>query len=311
MISHVPCPICFFQYVAVETVPGSTRTTVRCRRCGEFILNPSVESSLEALTEHGNHRYLLSAVLRESSERGHALELTTYNVPDLISAARAPQDPFEAIDRLLLHLFDKAETPTASVEIYPDQDYPLVYARDGQEFARYLSKAEGLGYIERQDFGVNVQLDLKGWERIAELRRTRTVSDQAFVAMWFAPEMLDAWEAGIKPALQATGYRPVRLDMEEHNEKVDDRIIAEIRRSGLVVADFSGDRSNVYFEAGFALGLGIPVIWTCRAQDVEKLHFDTRQYNYIAWSNPADLRAKLQLRIEATIPTHPAARTRV
>lgn len=126
--------------------------------------------------------------------------------------------------------------------------------------------------------------------------------------MWFDREMLTTWENGLKPALEFTGYRAVRLDFQEHNDKVDDRIIAEIRRSGLVVADFSGDRSNVYFEAGFALGLGIPVIWTCRESDVEKLHFDTRQYNYIAWSTPEDLKDKLQLRIQATIPNHPAAR---
>jgi nucleoside 2-deoxyribosyltransferase len=264
---------------------------------------------MDALTENGTRRYLLSGVVRESSEQGRPLELDTYRVAELLSAARPPRDPLEAIDRLLLYLYDKAGSLSSPVQIFPDVDFPLVYARNGNELARYLSKAESLGFIERQNLGVDVLLDLKGWERVAELRRTRTLSDQAFVAMWFAPEMLNAWTEGLKPALAATGYRPVRLDMEEHNDKVDDRIIAEIRRSGLVVADFSGDRSNVYFEAGFALGLGIPVIWTCRASDVENLHFDTRQYNYIAWTTPEELKSKLQLRIEATIPNHPAART--
>jgi len=63
-----------------------------------------------------------------------------------------------------------------------------------------------------------------------------------------------------------------------HNEKICDKIVSEIRKSGLLVADFTGNRGGVYFEAGFAMGLSIPVIWTCRASDVEKLHFGLAAY---------------------------------
>lgn len=303
------CPVCL-QVNAHILTPDVRydREQVQCARCGTYLVTRPAKLSIGWLTEDGAKRHLLSGIIRKNFERGATLILTAENIPELLAAARPPRDPFEAIDLLLLHLFDRAESPASAVQIFPNADYPLVYARNQDEFAHYVAKAEGLGYIQRQNYGADLLLDLKGWERVRELRQTRTISDQAFVAMWFAPEMLDAWHEGIKPALTATGYRPVRLDMEEHNDKVDDRIIAEIRRSGLVVADFSGDRSNVYFEAGFALGLGIPVIWTCRESDVRNLHFDTRQYNYIAWSDPADLRAKLQLRIEATIPNHPGAR---
>jgi hypothetical protein len=31
-------------------------------------------------------------------------------------------------------------------------------------------------------------------------------------------------------------------------------------------------------------------VWTCRESDVEKQHFDTRQYNHVVWSTPEDLR---------------------
>jgi hypothetical protein len=53
-----------------------------------------------------------------------------------------------------------------------------------------------------------------------------------------------------------------------HLNKVDDVIVAEIRRSRFLVADFTCEpgkvRGGVYFEAGFARGLNIPIIWTCR-----------------------------------------------
>ena len=70
-----------------------------------------------------------------------------------------------------------------------------------------------------------------------------------------------------------------------------DEIIAEIRRSRFLVADFThgedGARGGVYYEAGFANGLGIKVIHTCREDAVRTLHFDTSHINHIVWRSPA------------------------
>ena len=68
-----------------------------------------------------------------------------------------------------------------------------------------------------------------------------------------------------------------------------------------MVADFTGDRGGVYYEAGFAQGLGIPVIWTCRSDWTQRIHFDTRQYNRIEWESPSDLADKLHNRVSATV----------
>jgi len=117
--------------------------------------------------------------------------------------------------------------------------------------------------------------------------------------MWFNPDLVNIYEKGIVPALEANGYDPVRVDRIHFNDKIDDRIIAEIRKSGLLIADFTGHRGGVYFEAGFALGLGIDVIFTCRADDIEKAHFDTRQYNHITWTDTDDLYTQLNDRLAA------------
>ena len=46
----------------------------------------------------------------------------------------------------------------------------------------------------------------------------------------------------------------MRIDRHEHVNKIDDEIIAEIRRARFVVADFThgdtGGRGSVYYEAG-------------------------------------------------------------
>jgi hypothetical protein len=82
--------------------------------------------------------------------------------------------------------------------------------------------------------------------------------------MWFHKDMDVACSEGFKTALEKAGYNPIRIDFVEHNKKINDEIIAQIRVSGLLVVDFTGNCGGVYFDAEFALGLGRPVIWTCR-----------------------------------------------
>lgn len=133
--------------------------------------------------------------------------------------------------------------------------------------------------------------------------------DQAFVAMWFDAIMSEAYELGIEAAVRECGYRPLRIDQKEHVNKIDDEIIAEIRRSRFVVADFTSKpnmpRGGVYFEAGFALALEKPVIWCCQSDLIDQVHFDTRQFNHIVWEEPSDLKDKLKNRIGAILGLGP------
>lgn len=148
-----------------------------------------------------------------------------------------------------------------------------------------------------------------GHARIDELDQRGSNANQAFVAMWFHQDMDDAYTNGIAPAIRDAGYEPIRIDEKDHNDKIDDRIIAEIRRSRFVVADFThgktGVRGGVYYEAGFAHGLNIPVIFTCQKDIGNEIHFDTRQFNHIFWENVGELRKRLSQRISATIGDGP------
>lgn len=151
-----------------------------------------------------------------------------------------------------------------------------------------------------------------GYRRIGETK-TNVESAQVFVALWFDEEMEVAYQQGIAPAIEGAGYKPMRIDQKPDVNKIDDEIIAEIRRSRFLVADFTqgadGARGGVYFEAGFALGLGIPVIYTCREDAIDSIHFDTRQYHHTLWEGPEDLRDKLKKRILALIGEGPEVST--
>ena len=125
--------------------------------------------------------------------------------------------------------------------------------------------------------------------------------------------MKPAYQDGLRPALLACGYKPpFRIDDPEYedgwqdpadhaprDQKIDDRILGAIRRCRFVVVDMTEQRHSVYFEAGFAEGLGIPVIWTCREDELTKgLSFDARQHGHLVWRSPEQLRAELMARID-------------
>ena len=179
-----------------------------------------------------------------------------------------------------------------------------VSEREVDFFIDYLKKQEWLEGHKRHNGTFNGMVTVKGHDRVND-KATKVDLSQAFVAMWFGPQTDEVYTQGIETAIREAGYDPVRIDRKLDVEKIDDAIIAEIRRSRFLVADFThgdtGVRGGVYYEAGFAVGLGIPVIFTCRNDMVTKLHFDTRQYAHIVWSTPERLRFDLRDRILARI----------
>ncbi len=292
------CPICLHPEASYEATDGDG-VRVSCRTCGTYLVGRErVGRERDPGWERRSH--IVSARLREATAAGREIDLRNFTLEQLTAGFPERPDPTDCMNRILLYIHDRVASPVDSIELYAD-DYPVAHARNAEEFFHYVRHLAHRGDLE-VDAGVTYRLTIEGWERAAQIRRSVADSDQAFVAMWFDATLSGAWADGFRPALEAVGYRPLRMDVLEYNEQIDDRIIAEIRRSGLLVADFTGNRGGVYFEAGFALGLGIPVIWTCHADHVDALHFDTRQYNYIAWRTPAELRDRLAWRIEATIP---------
>lgn len=254
-----------------------------------------------------NRAHLLAAFLR-----GHWLRTgRPYRISDR-SDGRFPSDlpelPIpEKLDRSLLYVSERSSALGDTVPVRLDHDWPLVQAHHSQELKRLLDQlveekaldsANPCGNLKGQPWGYSVTAE--GWKRVAALRPIGGKQGRrAFVAMWLDSSLDGAYENGIRPALEHCNLVAWRADKESYQEKICDRIIVEIRRSRIVVADCTGHRANVYYEAGFAMGLEIPVIWSCRESDFDRLQFDTRQYTHIKWSSVDDLRAQLDNRIRA------------
>ncbi|MBA7578439.1 hypothetical protein ES708_20301 [subsurface metagenome] len=167
-----------------------------------------------------------------------------------------------------------------------------------------------MGYLslpERRP--IQAKISPKGWEVINQHVPSTLQSEIAFVAMWFDEELTPVYETAIKPGIADAGYTAVRIDQHEHINRIDDEIVAMIRKSRFVVTDFTGQRGGVYFEAGFALGLDLPVLWLCKkpTEESEALHFDVNHYNFLFWEEDKldELRAALTRRIEAALGRGP------
>ena len=190
-------------------------------------------------------------------------------------------------------------------ELQQSQIWRKYYYTNNKELAFYIDslKAQGLINFERASGQfANVRFTVEGLASQFELEEKRR-SKQCFVAMSFDKQFDDLYNNHIKLAVESTGFKAFRVDKTnvESDKTVNDAIIAGIKDSNFTIADFTQQRHGVYFEAGFALGRGQKVIYTCRQDELEKCHFDTRNFQHIVWEDYEDLKSKLIDKIKAAI----------
>ncbi len=70
-------------------------------------------------------------------------------------------------------------------------------------------------------------------------------------------------------------------------------MLKEIRVCKFLVADFTYQNIGVYFETNYARALGKTVIFTCRKDYFENVHFDINQTQFVILENEKDLITKL------------------
>ena len=129
---------------------------------------------------------------------------------------------------------------------------------------------------------------------------------KAFVAMCFRadeyPELKDIREA-FKSGIEKAGYLPVIVDEISTNDYITVEIFDNIKKADFLVLDTTVENCGAYYEAGYAKGLGKPVIICCKKSkfDLSSDHFDVRQINHVLWSDYTDLADQLAKRILQTI----------
>lgn len=206
------------------------------------------------------------------------------------------------VNRLLNVLFvDKqvldenffSETRGRWIERSPDE-----FIQEANYMLRFLKKKN---YIETDEFKElkihSVVLTPEGYARVDELQKYSANGRNVLVAMSFndTQKLREAIRKGIADA----GYNAIFIDEVQHNDFITPELLKYIKDSKFVVADLTHQNNGAYFEEGYAMGLGKPVIQLCK-KDVQ-LHFDIAQKNTIMWKTEDDIPQKLCNRIKATI----------
>lgn len=295
------CPFCHEH--THELRPGGDVVDIKCAVCCEYQLSGSAVAVLDN-DGYAGQRWVFANASRRANDAGIHPRFDTHDLDRIARETKVPPTPLQAADDLLLGMASST-SGYGRAAVTRWSEWARYRVRDKSEFAGLHLMLVELGWTRMppNDGGTfSSTLTVDGWKRVAELRRDTGEGRLAFVAMSFDPKLNDAFEHGIRPAIEDDcGYSALRVDRVHYNDKIDDRILADLRRARFVVADVTMHKQGVYFEAGFGLGLGRQVIYTCRRDDIGNAHFDTRQYNHILWETPEDLRESLANRIRATI----------
>ncbi|MCW5765282.1 MAG: hypothetical protein KIT68_04835 [Phycisphaeraceae bacterium] len=102
-----------------------------------------------------------------------------------------------------------------------------------------------------------------------------------FVLMPFDPSFDDTYKFGIKGASDDVGAYAERVDEQQYSEGILDRILNQINKSDVIVADMSGKNPNVFYEVGYAHALNKLVILVTKT--VDDIPFDLKHKRHIVY----------------------------
>lgn len=292
------CVVCLTTQAQTLSTPGYDGVHQNCPRCGEFKIAGTALSIMSGGVGI-EVRAKLSGWVRDQNRAGTTPEINSYIYKSIL--ARPIPSVADRATRLLIEAAQGHTELGARFNINEPRFLAATYSSNINDLSFFMRLLDRRGLIEHQAMGGSAHISPEGYIELDNLIRRPSDSLQGFVAMWFDPDLSYAYSNGFQKGIIDAGYNPVRIDRVEHINKIDDEIIAQINASRFVVADFTGHRGGVYFEAGYALGLNLPVFWSCRKDQLKELHFDIRQFNCIDWETPEELSERLSKRIEAVL----------
>lgn len=210
---------------------------------------------------------------------------------------------------ILKNLIDNAKQPNVTEWAFNVETFLHDTKEGGAEVFRYIRGIKDVGD------DLNYSANLIAWLKQLYKRKYDKVEipaitkrNQIFVAMMFSPDMKDIYENGYKSIIQSLNYSCMRIDEKDYTGLIINEITSEISDSVALIADLTGNRGGVYYEAGIARGLQvcnhpIKLILTCKQEffDKEKVHFDVSGDNILLYTNVNDLSKKLEKRLKTVL----------
>jgi hypothetical protein len=296
---------------AFQPLDGGERGNFSCDGFGLFIMTKTASHELE---KWPNKRAVVARWIRRTCDAGGKPEIDQARLVEII-VDEVPPIPDQA-DETLLYLGDELTSlgnPDGYLKLTGYRRIgALVGATPGPNSPAVLYLAKGLaeeGYLypRPSQYDNSVGLTFKGWRRYGELRRARVDSRLAFMAMPFGHDQLNQVFNAFRTAVADTGFELRRIIDDPPAGLIDDRLRVEIRKSRFMICELTNSNPGAYWEAGFAEGLGRPVIYSCEKSffDAKQTHFDTNHCHTVLWvpEDLANAATRMKASIRATLPT--------
>jgi len=103
----------------------------------------------------------------------------------------------------------------------------------------------------------------------------------------------------IKEVSKKLSIETKRIDEDEKNERITDRIVENIKRAKYIIAVLNSNKPNVYWEAGYAHAINKTPIYL--AKEGNDIHFNLKDYPIIFYKNYTELKRKLHKRLNSVI----------
>ena len=282
-----PCTVCGSEEANILYSQFRRGEIVDCARCGDFQISHVIADELGLPFSDPKQRALASYAIRKMQASSPRPKLSREFFASL--QGRTLPTPAEASDNLLSWIAEKADgRPGARVTVAP-RDLGLqasIGVVEPDDVAWIAGSLQSQGLFKGTFTSTIVgNLTAKGWQRLEDLKRARVSSNFAFFARKFDnPELDQVFEKCLRDAVAQTGYE--LRTVTQRAGLVDAVIEDEIRRCRFLIADLSDDNAGAYWEAGFAEGLGKPVIYICRSRsngEEKKTHFDANHRHTVRW----------------------------
>lgn len=284
------CPICReFELEGMLLTSADGNSQGDCRHCGKYLISGSALHLVTNLsTKHADKRPLISHTVRRLSFGNDRPLLTSDLLNDILLNREFPTPQVQA--EYLIHWLGKYGPSPGTLLCVTVEEHGAILGIQDINALHFvvdgLMKEELLKRYKTPDVAT---LAFAGWERYEALERGNSSGNKkAFMAMKFnEPEMDRMLEDCFRPAVDQTGFSLEKLDDNPKAGLIDDRMRVEIRLSRFLIADLSHANHGAYWEAGYAEGLGKPVIYMCKKSVFEntdtKPHFDTNHHLTIVW----------------------------
>ena len=232
---------------------------------------------------------------------------TIETIKERINEFSFPRNQKEKLNNLFMKIFDFQNYEGDNIKtkrFKSEWTYSKLFFKNQFEYSFYLNALNQKKLIESSTSG-EIRVSYDGLDFAVRLKSDGRNSNKCFIAMSFNSKDIKIREirSSIMEACYSTGYDPVLMDESnfDSDQTINEAMISEIKSSKFCIVDFTAQRQNVYFEAGYALGRGIKVIYCCSENDADNIHFDTRQFPHIRYKNGIELRTKLINKIKVWI----------